>query len=181
MQEGNQALRARRHETMHPVQMSPPTSAHGAMKSTILPAVEYASFHSDMSSFLSSTGRSVGVPDFTSNVSDMNMDHVEGRKSASSACEPYQAGFEAAISQLQQMMYRSRGTDFGYSAAPPWPSAETALFVLAVENTGNAVSGLPRPSTLSLDRPLMTPPKTPVFVGGSESWAVTPTCKPPAD
>jgi hypothetical protein len=122
-----------------------------------------------MSSFLLSTRRLVGVPELTSNVSDMNMDHVRGRRSASSACVPYQARFEAAISQLQQMMYQTRGTNVGSTAAPPWPSLETLLFAPAVENTGNAVSRLPRACALSLDRPLMTPPETPVFVGGSKS------------
>ena len=86
----------------------------------------------------------------------------------SRTCPPYEAGYEAALEHLQILMRQSRGTDIRPRPSDPnslrripHPSPVGApAYPPAVENTGSAMGGHPRPTWSPLDSPLITPPDT---------------------
>ncbi|KAG0593613.1 hypothetical protein M758_UG003600 [Ceratodon purpureus] len=101
-----------------------------------------------------------------------------GQPGTNGVCASYETEIKAAMEHLQNLMDRSRGVDTPTPlpesfALPPQPQvryATTSAYPPALENTGNASTGLPTPSALSLDSPLTRPPESSLFAA-----AVDPT------
>lgn len=95
---------------------------------------------------------------------------ISPRRSTSSDCPPYKAGYKVALEHLHELMRRGHVPEDNWkqSGKPDLEGKDedsTNYFTPATENMGCASVGLPSPCVPSIDNPFLTPPELPLFAG----------------
>ncbi|KAG0573871.1 hypothetical protein KC19_VG217000 [Ceratodon purpureus] len=131
--------------------------------------------------FVPSVSRSPTLVDCNSLMDDEVFPHLgqsEGHRQSAS----YEAGFEAAIVNLRELMQRGRQTPNMRAQTHQQNGGREDVSLndmdisnsVGVENLGSASAGLPTSTSISLDSPFVTPPDTNVFSPGTYAWEMKP-------